>query len=187
MIKGTPVKVAAAVAVLALATAMAPPVSDYLPVGSEAPAFEIVAADGQTYSLKSLTEKAPVFLVFWKERCPHNRRATPLFNAMKEAYGDKVTLLGIVKASLEGAKSWVDQFSVRYPLLPDADGSLVEGYQLTYSITSFEIGTDGKIAKVFEGYGYDAMSSLNRALAAAVGADAAEIDLSGAPPRQTWG
>lgn len=180
-------KVVAAVAIVAFITAMAPPFSDYLPVGSEAPTFEVTATDGNTYALESLTEKAPVFLVFWKGSCPHNRRAAPHFNTIKEAYGDKVTLLGIVKTSPDGAKGWVDQFSVNYPMLPDEEGSLVEAYELTYSICTFLIGTDGKVAKVFEGYGFESMSDLNKSMAEVAGVDAAEIDLSAAPTRHTWG
>ena len=40
---------------------------------------------------------------------------------------------------------------------------------------------------MFEGYGFDAMNSLNKAIAEAAGVDAAEIDLGGAPTRLTKG
>ena len=186
MKKESLVKAVAAIALLAFVTAMAPLV-DYLPVGSEAPGFESVATDGETYSVENLTTKGSAFFVFWKGSCPHNRRAAPIFNSMKETYGDKVRILGIVTTSAEGTKNWVEQFNVNYPMIPDADGSMTDAYSLTYSIFTYQIDTDGKVAAVFEGYGFDAMNSLNKAIAEAAGVDAAEIDLGGAPTRLTKG
>ena len=180
------VKAVAAIALLAFVMAMAP-LADYLPVGSEAPGFESVATDGETYSVENLTTKGSAFFVFWKGSCPHNRRAAPIFNAMKETYGDKVRILGIVTTSAEGTKKWVDDFNVNYPMVPDADGSMTDAYSLKYSIFTYQIGTDGKVAAVFNGYGFDAMNSLNKAIAEAAGVDAAEIDLGGAPTRLTKG
>jgi cytochrome c biogenesis protein CcmG/thiol:disulfide interchange protein DsbE len=174
-------------ALLALGAGVMEQQTPYLAVGSDAPAFELAAADGNAYSLKAMTAEKPVFVVFWKESCPHNRRAAPFFNALKTAYGDKVALLGIVKAGAAGTRSWVDQFGVTYPLLSDGDGKFVDAYDLTYSICTFQVGTDGKISKVFEGYGAAEMTALNTAMAQAAGVAPAEIDLSGAPQRLTWG
>ena len=186
MRKDTLVKAVAAIALLVFVTAMAPLV-DYLPVGSEAPGFESVATDGETYSVDNLTTKGSAFFVFWKGRCPKNTPAAPLFNALKEAYGDKVRILGVVTASAEGTKSWAEQFEVEYPMVPDEDGSLTKAYKLDYSIFTYQIGTDGKVAAVFEGFGFDAMNDLNKAIAEAAGVDAAEVDLGGAPARLTMG
>ena len=186
MRKNLLVKAVAGIALVAFVTAMAPLV-DYLPVGSEAPGFESVATDGETYSVENLTTKGSAFFVFWKGRCPTNRRAAPFFNALKEAYGDKVNILGVVTASAEGTESWAEQFDVNYPMVPDEDGSLTKAYNLNYSIFTYQIGTDGKVAAVFEGFGFDVMSDLNKAIAAAAGVDAAEVDLNGTPARQTMG
>ena len=139
--------IAALVLMVGLTAGVAPQGTPYLPAGEEAPLFEAKGSDGNTHSLKAMTAKSPVFMVFWKERCPHNRRAAPIFNALKSAYGEKVN----------------------------------------YSICTFLIGTDGKIAKVFEGYGAEAMKSLNESMAKVAGTSVAEVDLSGAPSRMTWG
>jgi len=39
--------------------------SDPLPIGSKAPAFQAPASDGQTYALADLLKSGPVALVFY--------------------------------------------------------------------------------------------------------------------------
>jgi peroxiredoxin len=159
----------------------------YLPAGSTAPTFSVQGIDGNTYGLESLTAEGPVFLVFWKDPCPHNRRAMPHFNALKTAYGEKVTLLGAVRSSVDGTRAWGTQFSASFPLLPDPDSKLIDAFDTSYSIATFEIGRDGRITRVFEGYGQNELTSLNQAMASAAGVAPAQLDLSSAPQRQTWG
>ena len=171
---------AATVAALALAQGNA-----YLPVGEAAPAISGTGTDGKAYSIPN--KGKPSYVIFWKERCPHNKRASALFNALNKAYEGKVQVVGVVNASADGAKAWVEQFSLNYPLLADPDKATIGAYKLRYSITSMEIGADGKVAKVFEGYGADSIKAMNEAMAAAAGVKPAEIDLSGAPGRLTWG
>jgi peroxiredoxin len=162
-------------------------VSDGIQEGSAAPEFEITGDDGNTYSIKSMTKDAPAFIVFWKESCPHNARAAGLFNSLGTAYGEKVKLVGVVSAPDDRISDWAEKFSTSYPLLPDGEKSVIGAYDVSQSIVTYQIGTDGKIAKIFGGYGYDAMSALNQAMAGAAGVDAAEVDFSGAPTRTTYG
>ncbi len=159
----------------------------YLAVGSPAPAIAGKASDGKTYSLESLTKNGSAFVVFWKERCPHNPRAAAMFNALAKAHGEKAPLLGVVTASVEGAAKWTEQFQLTYPMVADADRSIINAYKLRYSICTFEVGKDGKIANVFGGYGSEAMSALNAAMGKASGKDPGSVDLSNAPQRLTWG
>lgn len=159
----------------------------YLPVGETAPIIESKANDGKSYSTSNLAKEKPLFVVFWKERCPHNPRASALFNSLNKAYEGKAQLVGVVNATESGAASWVKQFEVNYPMLTDADKAAIKAYRLRYSITTVQIGTDGKISKVFEGYGKEQMASLNEAMASAAGTKPAEVDLTGAPGRLTWG
>jgi peroxiredoxin len=173
--------------VMLFTVGMSSPVQNGIQEGSPAPDFEVTADDGNTYTIASLTEDSPAFIVFWKERCPHNPRAAGLFNSLGTAYGGKVKLVGVVSAPSDRIGDWADQFNTTYPLLPDGDKAIIESFSLTSSIVTYQIGTDGKIAKIFGGYGYDAMSALNEAMAGAAGTDVAEIDLSSAPTRTTYG
>ncbi len=159
----------------------------YIPAGTEAPSFEGTTHGGMQVNLEAMLEEGPVFLVFWKEVCPHNPRAMPSFNAMKEAYGEKVQLLGVVRAAPEDTKAWAEKFSSVYPLLPDPDEEVILAYRSAFSIATFQIGQDGKVATVFEGYGQNELTALNQAMAEAAGADPVELDMSRIPSRQTWG
>lgn len=159
----------------------------YLPAGSEAPHFSGTTGGGTQVSLEAMLEEGPVFLVFWKESCPHNRRAMPSFNALKEGYGDDVQLLGIVRAGPEGVRAWAERFDAAFPLLPDPEEKVILDYRTAFSIATFQIGQDGKIAKVFEGYGQDELKALNQAMAGAAGTAPIELDMSRIPSRQTWG
>lgn len=159
----------------------------HLPVGSEAPAFSGLGTDGKEYSLKGLTSEKPAFIVFWKNPCPHNGRASALLNAINKAYEGKAQLIGIVNSPADGTKAFAEQFGLNFPLLADGDKAIIKAYGLRFSITIMEIGKDGKIANVFPGYGRDSMTALNEAMAKAAGMTVAGVDLSAAPGRQTWG
>jgi peroxiredoxin len=159
----------------------------HLPVGAVAPNIEGKGTDGKDYALQTLIKDKALFVVFWKERCPHNPRASALFNAINKAYEGKATLIGIVNATDDGAKRWVDQFGLNYPLLSDAQKKFIKSYEMKFSIGTFQIGKDGKIAKVFDGYGMESMTALNEAMAEAAGMKPASVDLSTAPKRLTWG
>lgn len=174
-------------ATLAVGTAYALQQKFHLAEGSKAPAFSGKAHTGKTLSLNELTKNGPVFVVFWKERCPHNPRAAALFNSLYKAYEGKTQMVGLVSAPEERLGNWVNQFSVAYPLLSDASKKVINDYSVVYSICTFQIGKDGTIEKVFPGYGSDAMSSLNAAMAKAAGTAPKNVDLSAAPPRLTWG
>lgn len=178
--------IGAALSVVAIGFAMQGQ-EPYLTVGNAAPSISGTGSDGKAHALESLTKEGSAFVVFWKERCPHNPRASALFNSLAKAYDGKAKMIGVVTATTDGAAKWAEQFQLAYPLLSDSDRKLIRDYKLTYSITTFEIGKDGKVAAVFPGYGQDAMSALNAAMAKAAGKDKAEVDLSKAPARLTWG
>lgn len=156
-------------------------------VGKSAPAFEAVATDGKKLSLETLTKDGPVFLVFWKERCPHNGRASALFNELHKAYGEKSRLVGLVTAQGDRANTWQKQFGVEYPFASDTDQGILKSYGLNKSIVTVMVGKDGKVMKSFPGYGATEMGELNVAMAAAAGVDVKKVELMGAPTSKTYG
>lgn len=159
----------------------------FLPEGSVAPTFSGKAHDGRDISLDKMLKKGPIFVLFWKEVCPHNPRASILYNTLYEAYKDKVQFVGIVWTSPEKIAEWAKGFQVQYPLLPDPEKKLIKAYEMRFSIVAMEIGKDGRIAQVFPGYGKETLENLNRAFAKAAEVEVANVDLSKAPPRQTFG
>lgn len=155
-------------------------------VGKQAPPFEATTTAGKAVSLKSLTGDGPVFLVFWKERCPHNGRATALFNKLHQAYGEKSRLVGVVTASGERAPGWQKQFGIEYPFIGDGH-EILGAYGLKKSIVTVMVDQDGKVAKTFPGYGANELGELNQAMAKAAGVEPSKVDLTDAPSRVTYG
>ncbi len=161
---------------------------NYLPIGSEAPAIEGVGVDGNSYSLHEMAAEAPVFLLFWKDPCPHNPRAMPFINALTEAYDGRVQFLSVVRSSPEGAKEWYEEFQPKHPLLADPEGEWVTAYEMRWSIVPVKVGTDGIITDIFDGYGQVELQRLNEAMADVLGVPVADVDLAQAPERHpTYG
>jgi len=158
-----------------------------LKAGADAPSFSAKGTGGKDYELKSLIKEKPVFLVYWKERCPHNPRATALFNSIAKAYEGKAQMVGVVWTTPEKLDGWGKQFSINHPLIADPDKSIIASYGLSRSIGTYQVGKEGKIVKLFPGYGAAELKDLNEAMAAAAGVNPAELDFSGAPNRITWG
>ena len=156
-------------------------------VGKDAPAFEAATTAGKNVSLKSLTQDGPVFLLFWKEPCPHNPRASALFNEIHKAYGEKSRLVGIVSTGADGASKWQKQFGVEYPFIADGNHSIQGSFGVPKSIVTIMVGKDGKVAKTFPGYGATELGALNEAMAEAAGVPAVKVDLKSAPARKTYG
>lgn len=167
-----------------LATAQRPM---HIAVGSEAPAIKGTTTEGKSFDLAQSRAKGNSFVLFWKERCPHNPIASSLFNNLAKAYGPDLRFTGVVTASEEGAKTWVKRFEVAYPMINDAEKAIVKSYQLRASICTFEISPDGKVVAVYPGYGATELESLNKAMAASLKKDVAEVDLKLAPKALTWG
>jgi thiol-disulfide isomerase/thioredoxin len=133
----------------------------YLPIGSEAPALEGVAIDGAFYSLREMLAEGPVFLIFWNDPCGHNPAAIPLINSITNAYEGKARLLGVVVSSVEGAKVWQEDFQPHHPVIVDPPGKWIDAYEMVYSVVPMKVGTDGRIADVYDGYGQIELQRLN--------------------------
>jgi peroxiredoxin len=156
-------------------------------VGQAAPDFTATGTDGKTYNLAGVEKKAPLIMVFWKDPCPHNPRASSLVNSVVDAYKGKVNFMGVVNAEGDAAKKFNEQFGKDYVMLQDPGKAIIGGYQQRRSIVFVVVGKDKKIADVIGGYSQDSMSKLNTAMAKAAGAEEAKLDFSGAPTRTTYG
>ncbi len=176
------VAVVLASAAFALQSAQAPAL-----VGKSAPAFSAKATDGKSYSLDNVGKKAPMIMVFWKNPCPHNPRASKLINSIVDAYKGKVNFVGVVNSDGDGAKSFQKQFGPNYPILNDGDKSIIKDYKMSKSIQFVVVDKDKKVETIIGGYSKDSMDKLNAAMAKAAGMKEASLDFSNAPSRTTYG
>ena len=160
---------------------------DLIKAGDKAPDFSVVGTDGKTHTIASLTKDGPVFLYFVKQNCGANPLAVPLFNQLYGAYGKKAQFVGVMDADKGGFDDWKSTFKGQFVTLLDKNEKIIHGYGVAFSQTTVMIGKDGKVAKVFPGFGKESMSSLNASLAGAAKVGVQNVDLSNAPTRPRFG
>ena len=132
-------------------------------VGSSAPAFKLCASTGETVDSAKL--KGKTFVLYF-----YPRADTP--GCTKEACGFRdaiasykklgVPVFGVSPDPVEDVTKFAEKFKLNFPLLADADHSVAERYgvwqeksmygkkYMGVARTTFIIGPDGKVARVFE-------------------------------------
>ena len=121
-------------------------------IGSNAPDFSLVDISGNTVSFSQFSGKV-VILDFFASWCPPCRQEIPDFIELQKLYGDSgFTMIGVSLVSAQESKSFSERMGINYPVLVD-DGKVSDIYGPIRSIpTTFVIGRDGKIAKIYIGY-----------------------------------
>ncbi len=133
-----------------------------LKVGDKAPAFKLVADDEKTYRLADFKGKTVILYFYPKamtsgctqEACDFRDLRPPL--AKKDA-----VVLGVSRDAPERLAKFRDKYELNFPLLSDEDGKVCEAYGvwkqkslygrkfMGIERTTFVIGADGRIAKIF--------------------------------------
>lgn len=126
-----------------------------LPVGSEAPDFETVTQDGSTVKLSSL-RGSPVVLYFYPK--DETSGCTAEAEAFRDDYA-KLTqtgakVIGVSLDTLDSHKEFASHHKLPFQLVADQGGAIAGKYGVPVEDgyaerTTFIIGPDGKIAKVF--------------------------------------
>jgi peroxiredoxin len=123
-----------------------------LEVGDSAPNFSLKDVEGKTVRLSDFKGKV-VILDFFATWCPPCKAEIPDFIALQSSYGDKgFAMIGVALAMPGEAKDFASKTGINYPVLPD-DEKISAAYGPIRSIpTTFVIGKDSRIAKVYIGY-----------------------------------
>lgn len=153
--------------------------------GKLAPAFAASTAAGKSFALKTLTAKGPVFLYFIKKDCPTNARAEKYYNRIFEASGGKANIIGVINADAEQYEAWDKRFKAPFPVVLDPQKKVIGAFQAERSPWVVEVGTSGKIAKVWEGYSEPMLKELFQAMAGNANWSAANF--SGTPMEPAYG
>lgn len=126
--------------------------SSALEVGDTAPDFKLTDIGGNKVSLSDFKGKA-VILNFFASWCPPCREEIPDFIKLQSAYEKNgFTMVGVALVSLRDASNFAKKVGINYPVLID-DGMVSNEYGPVRSIpTTFIIGKDSKIVKVYIGY-----------------------------------
>ncbi len=118
---------------------------DALPTES----FELF--DGGTATFADFAGK-PLVINFWASWCPACVAELPDIQAVHEALGDEVTILGVANAdSRSAATALAEDVGLTYTLADDPKGELFRSLELIAMPSTVFVTADGQIQEVFGG------------------------------------
>jgi cytochrome c biogenesis protein CcmG/thiol:disulfide interchange protein DsbE len=122
--------------------------------GSPAPAFKLSSLDGSsTYQVGGKREKA-LIINFWASWCGPCELEAPDLKAVYQKYRSQIDLYAVNATKydkLRGAKDFVKEQQLPFPVLTDAAGEAGDSYKVHYYPTSFIVDRNGKIRQRIEG------------------------------------
>ena len=114
-------------------------------VDALAPDFELETVDGDLVRLSDLRGEV-VALNFWATWCAPCRLEMPDLQARADAYGDRLTVLGVnFDETAEEVDAFRQEVGVRFPLLLDPGGEVQRLYRVLGYPTTFFIDSEGVI------------------------------------------
>jgi peroxiredoxin Q/BCP len=97
--------------------------------GKPAPAFDLPANDGKTYSLASLKGRKIVLYFYPKDDTPGcTKEACGFRDLSVELKKLGVQVLGVSADDLDSHQAFVDKFKLSFPLLSDASRTVMKAY-----------------------------------------------------------
>jgi peroxiredoxin len=119
-------------------------------VGRPAPAFQLPTLDGRPASLTDFRGR-PVIVNFWATWCEPCKEEMPALQTQTDAHPELV-VLGIdnVESAVK-VRPFVEQLGIKFPILLDQDGSVVERYRVSGLPTTFFIDGTGILRFVYRG------------------------------------
>jgi peroxiredoxin Q/BCP len=130
--------------------------------GKKAPAFKLLGDDGEKHSLGDYAGKNVVLYFYPKDDTPGCTLEAQAFNAALPKLAKLgAVVLGVSKDSTESHCKFRDKYGLKFPLLSDPDGAMIEKYgawgeknmygkkSMGIVRTTVIIDKAGKVAKVF--------------------------------------
>ena len=132
--------------------------------GMKAPEFSLPASNGKEISLKDYKDKARVILYFYpKDDTPGcTVEACGFRDAVKRFEKEDAVVLGVSPDGDASHKKFIEKFKLPFILLSDEDKKVCQAYgvwvkksmygkeYMGVARTTFVIGKDGRIEKIFE-------------------------------------
>jgi peroxiredoxin len=124
-----------------------------------APGFTLQSSTGEQVSLASLKGKV-VMVNFWATWCVPCRQEMPHLQALYERYeslGFELLAVNVEKNNAEGARKWLEETPVTFPVLFDGNNQVSKLYKVQTMPSTVLIGRDGTMRFIHHGYkpGYE--------------------------------
>jgi thiol-disulfide isomerase/thioredoxin len=138
---------------LCIAAAGFPSFAAALDTGAVAPDFELSSLSSSKVSLSEFKGRV-VYLDFWASWCAPCKHTLPWMNSLHDKFKDKgVNVVAVsVDTDVADASKAMSTIGPRYTVAVDVEGKAAALYEPPKMPTSFLIGKDGKIVKVFAGF-----------------------------------
>lgn len=122
-------------------------------VGKPAPDFTLKSLSGENLKLSEMTGNV-VLINFWASWCGPCREEMPLLNALHSKYEPLgFTVLGVnVEEDVNGAKGFLKNFPVDFPVLLDNTNTVSKQYQVIAMPTTVVVDRDGNMRYLHQGY-----------------------------------
>ena len=142
--------------------------------GQPAPVFTLATIQGKDVSLAK--EKGNVVVLdFWATWCPPCRESLPhlqKFHEDKELADKGLKVFAVnLKEDKDTAKNYVQQNNLTFPVPLDKVGGVATKYKVRGIPTTVIVGRDGKVAKVFVGFGQGSEERMRAAIKDALDAE----------------
>ncbi|PZD95964.1 TlpA family protein disulfide reductase [Paenibacillus sambharensis] len=114
-------------------------------VGYTAPVFELPDLNDQAIRVGGTGDKL-VLINFWASWCGPCVMEAPDLQELHEAYGDKVTIVGVNATKFDRereARQFVDEYEFTFPVLMDRKGMVTELYRVSEFPTSLLVDRMG--------------------------------------------
>jgi peroxiredoxin len=124
-----------------------------------APGFSLQSRDGQQVSLASLKGKV-VMVNFWATWCVPCRQEMPHLQALYDRYnslGFELLAVNVEKNNAEGARKWLEETPVTFPVLFDPNNEVTKLYKVQTMPSTVLVARDGTMRFIHHGYkpGYE--------------------------------
>lgn len=106
-------------------------------INKSAPAFSAPDITGAKRSPSQYKNKKPLFVVFWRESCPHCREEIPKLAAFYKKYSEKIPfeILSVAIAgdstSVRKTLDFAAERDIAFPVIIDKDGKISSTYELS--------------------------------------------------------
>ncbi len=130
--------------------------------GKKAPAFTLESSDGGKVALKDFAGQYVVLYFYPRDNTPGCTTEANDFNkALRKLASQDAVVLGVSKDSIESHCNFIDKYKLKFPLLSDPTGKVLEKYgawgeknmygkkSMGVIRSTVLIGPDGKVVKHF--------------------------------------
>lgn len=136
--------------------------------GEPIPDFTLVLADGSAFQASDLAGRA-LLLNFWATWCGPCRHEIPLLLQAQAQHADALLVLAInVKEHRSQVEAFAQELDMRLPIVLDADGAVVDLFQVRGYPTSVFVDAAGRLVATWQGVlDADKLEALTKAALAA--------------------